>query len=556
MKVLGIGGSSHDFSATLLENGKIITAIEDERICRIKHGDKNWHSTPTKSSVEYCLQANNVGISEISHIFCNNDLELSRDYLPEHIVKHIPHHLAHASSAFYPSHFNEASILVIDGHGGPVSTTSDNFNLETISMGAGHGEKIELSCFQSGKKKLSAGTWHYLTENSLGSFYKVITDGIGFGMRGQGKTMGLAPYGDLSFLEELEEFVNIEKDGRFVFDPYSGIYDWIVKKLSSCKNKFQVRANIAAAAQKIFEDTIVLLANICYKKTGIKYLCYSGGCALNGVANYRIRKETPFEDVFIFPAAGDNGLSVGCAYYGYHHVLGHKRNMTPQSQIGKIAYCGKNYSQSECNEALNDFSVYYKLSKEPVKELRDHLLNKEVVALFQGRSEIGPRALGNRSIIADPRTSALRDHINLNIKHRESFRPLAPIVPVEAANDYFEIDMPTPFMLNIATVKKPYQNALAGICHVDGTARLQTIDKKTNPFLHELLYAYGEVSGFPILINTSFNSKGEPIVETPRDAINCFLNLDINILLLGDFVVEKHTPYAKRPQPIDFSVSK
>lgn len=547
MKIIGIGGSNHDFSAALLVDGEIVVAIEDERINRIKHGSKAWDSLPAKASVDYCLQACNLKMEDIDYIFSTVDLEMPSYSWAGNKLKTLPHHLNHAACAFYPSPFESAGIMVVDGHGGLVSKPNQEF--ETMSLGQGSKNKVHIKNHQKGRKKISSASWRYMCENSLGVFYTIISEGIGFSNRGQGKTMGLAPYGDLSLYPELSEFVSF-KDDRFFFDPYNGIYDWIVKKLRDKGNEFKRKADIACAAQKIFEETVLALANVCYKMTGQKYLTYGGGCALNGSANYRLLKESQFEDLFIYPAAGDNGLAIGAAYYGYHHIKGKSRTPTSVSSIGKIPCKGRVYSKEETQKALKSHPVQFMIPDDPVKEIAHRIKAKEVVAIFNGRSEIGPRALGNRSILADPSTTAMRDYINLSVKFRESFRPLAPIVPIEHADEYFELDKPAPFMLTIANVKKKYLRNLAGICHIDQTARCQTVDKESKPFLYKLLMYYGEITGHPILINTSFNVKGEPIVETPYDALNCFAGTNIHTLYLDGYIVEKHTPWMKRAEPI------
>jgi len=549
MRILGIGGSSHDFSAAVLEDGEIILAIEDERINRIKHGDRNWYSIPAQPSVDYCLNALNLSLKDFDYIYSNSDLDCTKKFIKQDI-KYIQHHKSHAASSFYSSFYEHAALLVIDGHGSQVSPINSNkLTLETVSIGKGEKNQIYLEMLLSGNKKLTSGTWQYITENSLGSFYKVITDCLGFGMRGQGKTMGLSSYGTKKYYHELKEFITYQNDGLFQFDPYNGIFDWITEIIGANKNKFQVRADIAFAAQKIFEEIVVGLAKLCYKKTGLKSLCYGGGCALNGVANYRILNETPFENVFIYPAAGDNGLAVGAAYYGYFNDLGHQRKIPKTINFGKIAYKGKLYANEEILKTLDSYSVYYRKSNDLARDIGQKLYENNVIGLFQGASEVGPRALGNRSILADPSTIFMRDHINLNIKFRESFRPLAPIVPIELAKEYFDLQKESPFMLLIARIKEKYKNKLIGIEHIDGTARLQTIDKTSNPFLHKLLHYYYELSGYPILINTSFNQRGEPIVESPDDAIQAFIKTGIDILALDNYIVEKHSPWISRKIP-------
>lgn len=553
VRLLGVGGSSHDFSAAVVTDGVIEVAIEDERLDRVRHGLNAWHNDPTTRSVRYCLDALGLELSDFHALYANHDLESNSTFLDSGIeIRQVSHHLAHAAASFFPSPYENAAILVIDGHGGTVANSAAKVELETISLGIGEGSAISLELLQSGAKRLTSGTWHYITSNSLGSFYKIVTDAIGFGMRGQGKTMGLAPYGDSDlFYRQLSGFVSVSTEGGFLFDPYSGIYDWLTDKMSTCGNPLKIRADIAAATQRIFEESILAVAQKCYDLTGLKTLCYGGGCALNGSANYRILRDTPFEEIFIYPAAGDSGLAVGAACIGYFHDFKGKRQPQPVRGLGAIGYTGRNYTKQECKGALDSFPVFYKETANLVSDVARRLLRSEVVGVFRGSSEIGPRALGNRSLLADPRSIAIRDHINLNVKGRESFRPLAPVVPIECAAEYFELSQPSPFMLLIARVRDIYRNALPGICHVDDTARVQTVDKESNPFLYNLLYQYGELTGIPILINTSFNGRGEPIVETPEHALRCFIQNPIDSLVLEDFIVEKHTPWSDRRMVFD-----
>lgn len=549
MKILGIGGSDHDFSAVILDNGKVVVAIEDERVTGIKHGRGKWYSIPTQPSLYYCLEEAELEIGSMDYIFSNLHLEKYAYSQKIENIHSISHHLSHAAGAFFPSPFSEAAVVVIDGAGSRVSETPSEVELETISFGVGKNNKVDIEVIQTGKRKIATCFWRYMTSNSIGSFYEAVTEAIGFGSYGAGKTMGLASYGDSSLYEEMMEFVEILPEGRFHFDPYSGFFDWILSKLNGSKNSFKIRAMLAAAAQRIFEEAILNTMKYIYRCNKLDYLCYSGGCALNSVANTRILKETPFKQLFIYPATADNGTAIGAAYYGYYHILDNPREPQNPTEIGSIVYTGKEYPEVEILEVLNNHPVFFYRPENLYDDVAWRLYNQEVIGWFQGRSEIGPRALGNRSILADPTFSQMRDYINLKIKYRETFRPLAPVVIEEEAKEYFELDQPSPFMLLVAPVKKEYRRKLAAVTHIDGTSRLQTVNIRTNERLHKLLAFFKRLRGHPILLNTSFNVQGQPIVETPEQALKCFLETELNTLVLGDYIVEKHTPWANRKLP-------
>lgn len=546
MKILGIGGSDHDFSAAIMDNGVLRMAIEDERINRIKYGRGEWHSIPTQPAVDYCLNNLSISIDQIDLIYANKHLEkraFAQNFTADRIMSH---HLSHASCVFFASPFEKATIVVVDGSGNRIGESGDMIETETVSIGRGEGNRINLDIFQKGRRHQPICFWRYVVEDSIGCFYQVVSEILGFGSRGAGITMGLAPYGRLNMLPEMKEFVSIDKDGRFHFTPYEDFLSWAQFKLENASNAFQTRANIAAAAQTLFEEAILSVINHAYQLNPDKNLCYSGGCALNSVANYKILQESPFENLFLHPACSDQGNAIGAAYYAYYHDLKNPRTPTKQTNLGKIAYTGKEYSSKEIETALEQSPVFYYQPPNLIEEAAFRLSAGEVIGWFQGRSEIGPRSLGNRSILADATNPKMRDYINLNIKFRDTFRPLAPIVTVEESGKFFEIERSTPFMLIVTPVKKQFRHTLHSISHIDGSARIQTVDSLTNPRLHNLLNQFKKIKGYPILINTSFNVKGEPIVETPVDALRCFLKTKLDTLIMGDFIVEKHTPWAKR----------
>ncbi len=277
-------------------------------------------------------------------------------------------------------------------------------------------------------------------------------------------------------------------------------------------------------------------------------LCFGGGCALNTLANSRIVERAPFEDVFVFPAAGDNGLSVGAAYYGAHVLQGQPRASADLGWRGRVVYTGRTYSAQEIDAALSDAAVLASQPSDLARKTACALADGETVAVCREGAEIGPRALGHRSVLALPSSARMRDHINLNIKQRESFRPLAPVVPLEHAQTYFEGIEESPFMLLVAHVRDPYRGRLAAVTHVDGTARVQTVRAEDNPFLHRLLELVGEATGLPVLVNTSLNLRGKPIVETPADALALFVQRPIDVLVLGDRLVREYSPWVPPSQ--------
>ncbi|MEM1003365.1 MAG: carbamoyltransferase C-terminal domain-containing protein [Bacteroidota bacterium] len=545
MYILGIGGSNHDFSAALVKDGKLLVAIEDERIQRIKHGDATWKSLPCMASINYCLEYAKISISEVDEIYANSDLE-NTHLLDIGPIKTVNHHLCHASSSYFLSPFKESTLLVADGCGEPVFTDLNKQHLETISIGKADIQNVRIETIQSGTKFLSSSNWTYRNSNSLGVFYKIVSEALGFDNRGEGKTMGLAAYGNPSLVKEMKKFVGIHKDLPFEFNPYNGIYDWLSITLNRAENKFITMANIAFAAQAIFEEALLNIADLAFRKYKSKNLSYSGGCALNCSANRTLKNKAAFDNVFIYPPAGDNGLAIGAALYGNFIKQG-KRNLIPvESEIGKLAYTGKSYDNSEIKNALKKSNYHYSTPENSFVEIATRITSGEIIALFNGRSEIGPRALGNRSIVANPFSENTRDYINLKVKNRESFRPLAPMVLEEDVSIYFEEVKNSYFMLEAVLVKKEFRNLLRAVTHFDGTARIQVVNKNSNYFAYNLLIQYKKMSGHGILLNTSFNLRGEPIVESPKDALNCFEKMAINTLFLSEFLVTKHTPWSNR----------
>jgi len=356
--------------------------------------------------------------------------------------------------------------------------------------------------------------------------------------------MGLAAFGTPAHLAALSAFVDIGPDGRFWFDPYAGIWDWLAITLRSSGNPFQVRADIAYAAQEILGDAVVAAANEAHRRAPSQVLSYGGGCALNTLANSRILAETLFEQLCIFPASGDNGLAIGAALYGAHMVLGEPRPDRPADWRARAAYTGRDLAQADIDAAIERAPVFAERPDDLAKSVAEALARGETAAVCRGGSEIGPRALGHRSLLALPGPARMRDHINLNIKQRESFRPLAPVVPIEDVDTYFSGIVESPYMLLVGEVRPEHRERLGAVAHIDGTARVQTVRPEDDPFLYRLLRCVGDATGVPIVLNTSLNRRGEPIVETPADALGLFVDLPIDVLVLGDRLVRKYSPWA------------
>lgn len=541
--VLGLGGSNHDFSAAIVDDGSIVVAVEDERIQRIKQARTEWHARPARDATAYCLEAAGMELSELAGIFACDDLERPSPWMDWSHVRLVNHHACHAAASFFTSPHRRSTLLVVDGHGSPLAETDHGYEVETISMGWAEGTSMTVEPVQTGVQKKTSSSWRYVAQNSPGWFYEIVTMAIGFGDAGQGKTMGLAAYGTPAYLGELSSFVEIGPEGQFRFDPYGGIYDWLTQTLAGQRNGMQVRADIAYAAQEIFVDAVVAAAREAYRRAPSPVLSFGGGCALNTLANSRILETTPFEQLAVFPASGDNGLSVGAAFFGAHVLLGQPRCREAPGWRGRAVYTGRDQTEEEIEAVLSSSSVAVSRPPDLERLVARALADGETVAVCRGRSEIGPRALGNRSLLAPPSPARMREYVNLNIKERESFRPLAPVVPIEHVANYFEGVEESPYMLLVARVRDAARDQLAAVTHVDGTARVQTVREEDNPFLHRLLLLVGELTGVPVLLNTSLNLRGDPIVETPADAMELFVRRPVDVLVLGDWMVRKYSPW-------------
>ncbi|MFQ5685058.1 MAG: carbamoyltransferase [Candidatus Scalindua sp.] len=580
--ILGINAYHPDTSVALIKDGKLIAAMEEERFKRIKH----WIGFPDES-IQKCLNIGGITYEQLDHVaiagnpkanilrkilfviknrptfdlvknrFRNTNEVLSIeaeickvfrvDKNKKNIKFHyVEHHPAHLSSTFFVSDFSKAATLAIDGCGDFVS----------ISMALGEGNTI----------RLLQKTYY---PHSLGMLYLTITQYLGFMKFGdEYKVMGLAPYGRSRYVNEIRKLVKLQRDGKFelnlkYFDHHltGGNFEGnkgepvstphFTKKLEELlgparrpegENLEKRHEDIAASLQVVYEECFFHLLNDLYNKTKCNNLCLAGGCAMNSVANGKIFDNTQFKDIFIQPASGDNGTSLGAAYYVWNQKLGGKHSFSMDNAFWGTEYQKKAMRDavfSKFNENQEEFIVEEisdenKLCKKIAKIVSEGL----VVGWFQGRMEWGARALGNRSIIADPRRPDMREIINTKIKFREKFRPFAPSIMEEDLGEYFEKDSPDPFMVKVYPVKKEKRNLIPAVTHVDGSGRLQTVNKVNNPLYYKLIKFFKEKTGVPVILNTSFN-ENEPIVNKPEEAINCFLRTSMDVLVIGNFVIKR-----------------
>ncbi len=560
MHILGISCYYHDSAACLLKDGEIIAAAQEERFTRKRH-DQDFPI----NAIKYCLKEAGIEVKDLDYIgfydkpllkferilyqylatFPRSFLSFHKAiplwlrkklWIPHTIKKEldydgevlmIEHHMSHAASAYTVSEFDEAAIITVDGVG----------EWATSTMGHGKGKDIELL------KEVKF-------PHSLGLLYSAFTYYLGFKVNSaEYKVMGLAPYGEPKYYDKCMELITFEEDGGFKMNMKYFSYDYGLKMTNKKFNKLfgrpvreaeskleQFHMDMAASVQKVTEEVVLRMANYAHKVTGSKNLCMAGGVALNCVANGRILRETPFENIFIQPAAGDAGGAVGVATYIYHNVLDNERDWRWQH-----AYLGPEYSTEEIRNYLDGNNINYtEMSDE------DTLLNSTVQAIedqkvigwFQGRMEFGPRALGNRTIIADARNPKNQDVVNMKIKFRESFRPFAPSVLEERVGDWFELDKPSPYMLLVAQVRED-KREIPSVTHVDGSARIQTVNEKDNHLYYNMIKRFEERTGCPVIINTSFNVRGEPIVCTPHDGYMCFMRTHMDLLVMDRFIMRK-----------------
>ena len=591
--ILGISAFYHDSAAALIKDGEIIAAAQEERFSRKKHD----HNFP-KSAVDYVLKEAGIKAKDLNFVafyekpfikferilltFINCAPWGIRTFIkaiplwlktklwtPDLIHKELEgfkgkiiypeHHQSHAASAFFASPFEEAAILTIDAVGEWATTT----------FGVGSKNNIKL---------LSEISFPH----SLGLLYSAFTYFTGFRVNSaEYKLMGLAPYGDPKYVDLiLEELVNVKEDGSFRLN--MKYFNYLVG-LTMTNKRFaklfgveprrpeaklrQIDMDLARSIQVVTEDIVLRQAKYVYKQTKKNNLCLAGGVALNCVANGRLLREGPFKNIWVQPASGDAGGALGAALFAWYQYLGNKRSVSVKEDFQKGSLLGPEFSGQEIEKLLNKKSIKYKkLNRiQLVKTVAKLIKEENVIGWFQGRMEYGPRALGSRSILGDARLKKMQSVMNLKIKFRESFRPFAPTVLEENAKDYFDLDCASPYMLLVAPISESKRNNAAensregldkldversvvpAVTHVDYSARVQTVSADTNPLYYELIKEFRNISGCPVVINTSFNVRGEPIVCTPDEAYQCFMRTDMDYLVLGNFLLnKKDQPKVKR----------
>ena len=566
MYTLGISCYYHDSSAAILKDGKVIAAVEEERFSRKKFDDDF-----PKQAINWCLKESGISSKNLDSVafydkpvlkferLLDNYIAVAprglysfldvipkwlhkRLWVKDEISKHLKdfngeiifpeHHMSHAAHAFFTSPFDEAAILTVDGVG----------EWTTASFGTAHDTTIKLT---------NDIRWPH----SVGLFYSAFTYFLGFKVNeGEYKLMGLSAYGKPKYYDLImENLVDVKNDGSIHLNMkyFSFTYDKVMtnQKFSDLfgipprkedSKAEQIHYDIAASAQLVLEDILLKMVNHIHKKTGMTNLCFGGGVALNGVANYRILKEGPFENLHIPPSPGDGGSAVGCAQYLYYCHDKNKRMMEDNvERIKNNIFVGPSHSNDEIKSFLDINKIDYKFleTNSLLQTVAKLIVEGNVVGWYQGKMEWGPRALGNRSIIADPRNVKMKDILNEKIKHRESFRPFAPCILEEYTSEYFDVDVSSPYMLLVAPVKKPEK--IPAVTHVDGTARLQTVSKDINLLFYNLITEFYKITGVPVLINTSMNVRGEPIVDTPEQAYNMIVKTDMDYIVMGDYIIKK-----------------
>jgi carbamoyltransferase len=562
MNILGINWGAHDSAAALVQDGQLIAAAEEERFNRIKHAPFAY---PT-SAARYCLAAGGITAADVdivaysfsARVDAGRSLGHALRYFPKanfvvvaEAVRRawylatpaysrytlklpkrtsfvaVPHHLAHAASAFFASPFDEAAVLVVDGMG----------EWPVTSLYRAAGTRIE---------RLTTVNFPH----SLGLYYSAFTEYLGFEpFDSEYKVMGLAAYGEPRYADRFREIICLPDgpDHRLDLRYFNFQYDY---GNTTWYSPYTVEAfgpanpagplpeqrylDLAASLQVRLEDALFHLADHLHRRTGARNLCLAGGVALNSVANGKLAQRSPFEQLFIQPAAHDAGSAVGAALY----VAAQRENAAAREPLRHV-YLGPEYPAAQIEAGLRSNRLAYTPLADPVETAAGLLAQGQIVGWFQGRMEFGPRALGNRSILADPRDATMKDRINAAVKFREPFRPFAPSVPEERSGDYFAEVGGSPFMLRVTQVKPGLAAVIPAVTHVDGSARLHTVSRAVNPLFHDLLQRFGARTGVPVLLNTSFNVKGEPIVCTPREAIACFYNSGLDALILDRFLLQK-----------------
>ncbi|MCC6152117.1 MAG: carbamoyltransferase [Candidatus Hydrogenedentes bacterium] len=584
MHILGISAFYHDSAACLVRDGDIVAAAQEERFSRKKHDPRF-----PKLAIEYCLSEAKIGVDQLDYVvfydkpfvkferllmtyigtapkgirsfidqmpfwlkeklFTRSAIRRELDY--KGTVLFTTHHQSHAAAAFFPSPFDEAAIVTLDGVGEWATTT----------YGIGRGNKIEI------QKQINF-------PHSLGLLYSAFTYFTGFKVNsGEYKLMGLAPYGEPKYVDAIyKELIDLRDDGsyklnldyfdycaglRMTNDKFAQLFDGPRREPES--KITQREMDLAASVQVVTEDVMLRIARTAHKETGSKNLVLAGGVALNCVANGRVLREGPFENIWIQPAAGDAGNALGCALFAWHQLLDNPR--VPDRRRQKATYLGPEFHDDSIESYLKSIDAPYEKHDGDALASRvaELLATENVVGWFQGRMEFGPRALGARSILGDARSRKMQSVLNLKIKFRESFRPFAPAVLEERVSDYFELNTESPYMLLVADVAKDHLAPLDGdaarasgfdklkvarsdvpaITHVDNSARIQTVREEDHPRYYNLIKKFEERTGCPVIINTSYNVRGEPIVCTPEEAYTCFMRTNMDYLVLGSFVLDK-----------------
>lgn len=543
--VLGIN-RTQDASICLIKTGTQIFGVQKERLTRKKHhwgrvGDlstiyvKRIPSLREKVDlVVECYSSDpEIANLEAYEAEIRQNIRFSR----EPSIHRISHHLAHLYSSYFISPFDEAAVMVIDCAGSrAVDFTEDIQSSGTFAPGDVevasfyHCRDFEVAC-------ATKQTWEndWSKPVGLGCFYFLLTRTLFPGEGHEGKVMGLAPYGRIDHrlprLRVENERVFIPKEWLEVFSHKNRF-----SHFSGGEGSFQVAADLAATGQFFFEEALLEVARWLHRKTGSENLCYAGGTALNCVANGRLLRESPFKNVFVPPSPHDGGTALGCAIFGVVEHFGVKKRFPWINDYQGF----ENYSEAQIIRTLSEFNrLIIEKPADLIGHMADQLSSGKVLSLFQGRSELGPRALGHRSILADPRSTTVRDWINLHVKGRERFRPLAPVVLLEQASKFFEIDRPVTFMQFVADVREEFRAIIPAVTHVDGSARLQTISYNEDAFLYRLIQAFERIAGVPIILNTSLNGMGEPIVETIEEAVTCLKSSALDALIIPPFYITK-----------------
>ena len=569
--VLGINAYDHDVSACLLRDGEIAFAIEKERVTRQKHATGFYQDV-----IDYCLKAEGITLDDVDLVVRNcyvlpiEDMErrLVYESVPEFLsdqervqtksnplylsrsgkVVTVSHHLAHAYSAFAACPFDEGVIMIVDGVGSYAADIKEPGQMtQGVTPLARESESFYF--FKGSELTTLKKVWlepvrgvlsdEFFFMEGLGAAYSRVSSYIFADWNKCGEVMGLAPYGRPNAFQPLV----ILENGEISVPEWTADFDkpWVPEVDDNWEKSPHVQhwQDMAWRIQDDTEKVLLERARWLREKTGAKQLCIAGGVGLNCVANGKIAEQSGFEDIWIQPAAGDGGIAIGCAYYGWLEIL-----KKPRNYVINHAYFGVDYKADVSRKAVEQprvrLETVVKESNDICAETARLLSEGKVFGWFQGRSEFGPRSLGNRSILADPRTAAMKDTLNRRVKFRQAFRPFAPIVIAERAKDIFEGEIDSPFMLLAMKVKPEWKDKIPAIVHVDGTARVQTVREDQNPKLYRLLKEFEKITGVPVLLNTSFNVKGEPIVETPQDALNCFLGTGIDYLALHDMLIEKN----------------